>query len=86
MAITNLFNDRVHVVSKVAFGQLMECDLLYRHELVHILQSRLKGRFKFIILYLFYSIRYGYRKNPFEVEAYRLEVKNADEIKKEFGL
>ena len=86
VAIVNAFNSRVHILNITYFEGLNEDDLLYKHELVHLYQIKKIGRFKFIILYLFYSIRYGYRKNPFEVEAYRLEVKTADEIKKKFGL
>lgn len=86
VAIVNAFNSRVHILNITYFEGLNEDDLLYKHELVHLYQIKEIGRFKFIILYLFYSIRYGYRKNPFEVEAYRLEVKTADEIKKKFGL
>ena len=83
-AITNLFNDRVHIISKVYFESIIEGDLLYKHELVHILQSRKHGRFKFIVMYLFNSIRYGYEKNPFEIEAYTLEADTVENIKKHF--
>lgn len=40
-----------------------------RHELVHIQQIRRVGFFKFYITYVWYSIRHGYRNNPYEVEA-----------------
>ena len=41
----------------------------YNHEYRHIQQVKKLGRFKFIIKYLYYSIRYGYTNNPFEVDA-----------------
>jgi hypothetical protein len=41
------------------------------HEYVHVWQSRTLGWWglKFIVKYIWYLIRYGYEKNPFEVEA-----------------
>jgi hypothetical protein len=44
-------------------------DRLFRHELEHIYQVDREGWFKFYIKYIWYSIRYGYLKNPYEVEA-----------------
>ena len=40
-----------------------------KHELVHIEQYKKHGLVKFLTLYLWYSMKYGYYKNPFEVEA-----------------
>lgn len=39
------------------------------HEECHKLQWRRDGAFKFIMKYLWYQLRYGYAKNPYEVEA-----------------
>ena len=39
------------------------------HESVHIEQIQRLGAVKFTLLYLWYNIRYGYRNNPFEIEA-----------------
>jgi len=44
---------------------------LLAHELVHVLQYNQIGFFKFIYKYLKYNNKYGYRKNPFEIEAYK---------------
>lgn len=85
-AITNLFNDRVHIVSFNYFDKISEADILYKHELVHVLQCKKHKRFIFIVLYLINSIRFGYSKNPFEVEAYTFEKSEVSEIKKHFGL
>ena len=41
----------------------------HAHEQAHIAQVKKDGRLKFIFKYLWYSIRYGYDKNPYEVEA-----------------
>lgn len=40
-----------------------------RHELVHVNQYQRLGFIKFLWLYSMYSIRYGYYKNPLEIEA-----------------
>ncbi|CAN5837355.1 hypothetical protein BH10BAC2_BH10BAC2_34370 [soil metagenome] len=40
-----------------------------QHELVHVLQYREHGCFKFMILYLWESIKNGYTGNKFEKEA-----------------
>lgn len=40
-----------------------------KHELAHIEQYKKHGVLKFLTLYIWYSIKYGYYKNPFEVEA-----------------
>ena len=42
---------------------------LIRHELKHIEQIEAEGRLKFGIKYLYYTIKYGYWNNPYEVEA-----------------
>ena len=42
---------------------------MYTHENTHIQQVKRDGRLKFIFKYLWYLIRYGYKNNPYEVEA-----------------
>ena len=42
---------------------------LRKHEEVHMEQFERYGWFLFVIKYIYYSIRYGYWDNPFEVEA-----------------
>lgn len=44
-----------------------------RHEVRHIQQYKEKGYLSFLFLYLWYSIRYGYYNNPFEVDARNAE-------------
>ena len=84
IAITNLFNSRVHVVDYRFYALVNENDTLYKHEYVHVLQSKKHKRFIFVILYLFNSLK-GYSKNKYEIEAYELENKSLEEIKKHFG-
>ncbi len=45
----------------------------FKHELAHIEQYKKYGLLKFLFLYLWYSIKYGYYNNPFEVEARKAE-------------
>jgi hypothetical protein len=40
-----------------------------KHERAHIDQYRRYGTLRFLFLYLWYSIRFGYYNNPLEVEA-----------------
>ena len=42
---------------------------LIAHELVHVEQIRRMGRVKFLVTYLWYQLKYGYRDNPLEIEA-----------------
>lgn len=58
-------------------------EAIRHHELVHILQVIRVGWIKFHLLYLWYSIKYGYKNNPFEVEA-RETVAHHDDIEKMF--
>lgn len=43
-----------------------------KHEEVHMDQFERYGWFSFVLLYVWYSIRYGYWDNPLEVEAREL--------------
>jgi len=42
---------------------------LRAHEEVHMAQHKQHGKVKFLILYSWYTLRYGYWNNPFEIEA-----------------
>jgi hypothetical protein len=42
---------------------------LVRHEQVHWEQYKRMGALKFYAVYIGYSLRYGYRNNPMEIEA-----------------
>lgn len=43
---------------------------LRRHELVHIDQIERDGPTKFSFLYVIFLVRYGYWRNPYEIEAH----------------
>lgn len=49
---------------------------LLRHERKHIEQIERDGSIKFAIKYSLWTIRYGYWKNPYEVEARAAESKS----------
>ena len=42
---------------------------LLRHERCHLEQIERDGRLLFSVLYLYWLWRYGYRNNPYEIEA-----------------
>jgi len=48
-------------------------DGLVRHEQAHWAQAQRMGIVRFYLLYIWYTIRYGYRNNPMEVEAREAE-------------
>lgn len=53
--------------------QIFENKYWLRHELKHVEQYQRYGWIKFLALYLFYSIKYGYYDNPLEKEAREAE-------------
>jgi len=42
---------------------------LVRHEQCHWQQAQRMGIVRFYVTYIWYTIRYGYRNNPMEIEA-----------------
>ena len=44
-----------------------------RHEVMHVLQYHREGVIRFLIKYLWLSLRFGYRNNPLEKEARNAE-------------
>lgn len=53
---------------------------LYRHELQHCYQIARLGRFKFYASYLLKWFRYGYRRHPYELEAWDMQNKPLTEV------
>ncbi len=47
---------------------------LVRHELKHVEQYKKMGFLTFLVVYLYYSLKYGYYNNPLEIEARAAEV------------
>ncbi len=54
---------------KVTREQLLANIPYLRHEVAHVLQYQREGWFGFLAKYVWLSIRFGYRKNPMEIEA-----------------
>ncbi len=50
-------------------------DWLFRHELEHVYQVQKEGWFKFHLKYLYYLVRYGYKNNPYEIKACKVQTK-----------
>ena len=42
---------------------------LFRHEVEHAYQQIREGRVLFYLKYFYYSVRYGYHYNPYEIQA-----------------
>ena len=47
---------------------------LIRHERKHLEQMQRDGKLMYLIKYTYYLLRYGYRQNPYEVEARAAEL------------
>ena len=62
----------LHNISKEEF---LQDERLVKHELCHVEQYRQHGFIRFIVRYLWESLRKGYYNNPFEVAAREAESK-----------
>ena len=51
----------------------IDSERLRRHEMAHWAQYQRMGLLKFYAVYLWYSLKYGYRDNPMEIEARKAE-------------
>ena len=60
----------LHGVSKQEF---MADSSWLCHEIQHVMQWRKEGTILFFLKYIWYSLRYGYYNNPFEIEARHAE-------------
>ncbi|MGI9192315.1 MAG: eCIS core domain-containing protein [Chitinophagaceae bacterium] len=48
----------------------------WQHELVHVAQYQRYGLIPFLVRYTWYSLRFGYKNNPLEIEARAAEKKS----------
>lgn len=46
---------------------------LVKHEMKHVEQMEKEGIFKFLVKYNYYWFKYGYKNNPYEIEAREAE-------------
>lgn len=65
VAVVNPFSGTCHILE----GYYPPGKKLEAHELEHLAQIKREGVIKFCLKYLWYLIRYGYKNNPYEVEA-----------------
>ncbi len=54
-------------------GEHFDDEILRRHEMIHIEQIERDGAVLFSLRYLWWLARYGYRQNPYEIDAYARE-------------
>lgn len=84
IGIVNIFTSKVHVLDESYFNN-PQYNNFYRHELIHLKQIKYFGRIKYKKKYILYSLKYGYNKNPFELQAYKYENEFKDEqLEEEF--
>lgn len=67
-AVALTLGDTIHL-HKASAVMLVRDSGWLRHELKHVEQFRRHGFFRFLVLYLWESLRHGYHDNRFEVEA-----------------
>jgi len=51
----------------------MDTPALRRHEMCHIKQMEEEGKIVFTVKYIYWTMKYGYQNNPYEVEARQKE-------------
>lgn len=56
---------------------------VFRHELEHAYQVMREGTLRFYLKFFYYSLRYGYKNNPFEVEAREHQYDELTEIEEQ---
>lgn len=54
---------------KVTKSEILRNLPYLRHEVAHVLQYKREGYVRFWLKYLWYSLRFGYKQNPYEVQA-----------------
>lgn len=63
------FWDTIYYIDKESLNN----ESLRKHEMAHIEQIKKEGKIKFSVKYLYYSIKYGYLNNSYEIEARKAE-------------
>ena len=63
--------------------EILDRDDVKTHESVHHDQIKEHGWFKFMFLYFYYSLKFGYDDNPFEIEAYKIAPINSYKSKRQ---
>lgn len=58
----------------IYYTELDPPDWLKRHERKHLEQMERDGKVKYMLKYIYFLIRYGYKDNPYECEARLAEI------------
>ena len=58
-------------------------EALVKHELIHYYQANREGWLRWNIRYYWYLVKVGYRRNPYEVEAYALMHEPLTEVERQ---
>lgn len=69
----------------ITSAEFMSSPQLIRHELKHVEQYQRLGFLKFLALYGWYSLRYGYYHNPLEREARAAEMETNGKVMPDKG-
>jgi hypothetical protein len=73
------FHDAITIYPFIFIKRKMKDNkVLLQHEMIHIEQVKRLGWLRFYITYLWYNFTRGYKKNPFEVEAYARQNEEID--------
>ena len=67
---TKLLSVRGIMLFPFCIVRTKEDKLLVKHEMIHFYQALKTGLWLWYLPYFYYHIRYGYRKNPYELEAW----------------
>ncbi len=70
--VAMVFGNTIHLFNATR-EEFLRNQRWVNHELAHVKQYAAHGRLRFLWLYLLESIRKGYRRNRFEVEARKME-------------
>ena len=69
----NIFGITIGQTTYYSCAAEVVSDRLRKHENCHKKQWKEEGIIKFFMKYMYYQIRYGYLKNPYEVDARKAE-------------
>lgn len=78
MAVTIGYRIYLHGIHRSAF---LTDEAWVKHELAHVQQYKNYGLIRFLVLYLFESMRKGYFNNKFEVAARKAELQSSQSLK-----
>lgn len=68
---------RFGTLRNAAYRKWAIATIIQRHEIAHVLQMKRDGWLRFQVQYVYWAFKYGYRQNPYEVEARILAEVNA---------